>query len=123
MKFIDIINEFWRDASMPSPPDESVYQFVVIAVGHIFIGSLFGVFLSGLWLFLIPIAYFTLKELSDIKRGGTLIDSIVDMLFVGVGAIYLLVSPWGPVIALAVLFMVTWAKYAKKTIQGASLVS
>lgn len=123
MKFIDIINEFWRDASMPSPPDESVYQFVVIAVGHIFIGSLFGVFLSGLWLFLIPIAYFALKELPDIKRGGTLIDSIVDMLFVGVGAIYLLVSPWGPVIALAVLFMVTWAKYAKKTTQGASLAS
>ena len=122
MKFIDIINEFWRDASMPSPPDESVYQFVVIAVGHIFIGSLLGVFLTGLWLFLIPIAYFALKELSDIKRGGTLIDSIVDMLFVGVGAIYLLVSPWGPVIALAVLFMVTWAKYTKKINHGVSLV-
>lgn len=89
----------WREIVQPSRPNEAPYLRLLIALGHGVLGAaLFE--LSALWGFgvglaraLIPLAYWLLKERADLRKGGSVVDSIFDALFV-LSAAWLYLPIW-----------------------------
>lgn len=94
----------WRalvsDLLTPSGPDESAYQWLLIAVGHAVAGAALAALLPAQvpWP-LLPIGYWLGKEVADLRRGGRLLDGLVDAGFVGLGTFY--GAAWWPVAVLA----------------------
>ncbi len=90
---------------MPSPRDESGYDWAVIGIGHVMLGAaLQGVLgASGAALRLsIAMAYWAVKERGDLKRGGNLRDGLVDAALVAYGACYQGPRWWPVALLLAV---------------------
>ncbi len=64
----------WRDINTPSSKTEDPYTFAIIALSHAMLGAALGAVLSPFVpspLFVAP-AYFAIKEVRDIKKGGSL---------------------------------------------------
>lgn len=71
--------------SRPSASDETPYQWAIIAAGHFLIGAgLMAALPVAPWV--IPLTYFILKEVRDLRKGGRIGDSLIDTTFVGIGA-------------------------------------
>lgn len=89
----DAIRRLWREVWVPSPADEGGYHWAVIAFGHVMLGAALAGILSGISdRILALIAYALFKEVPDIRRGGTIRDSLMDIGLVAVGLTYQ--GPW-----------------------------
>lgn len=80
--------EFWKEAKIPSSPNEAPYLWAVIAAGHFLIGAAASQLLPGFGL-LIVAAYFILKEWRDYRSGGRVFDGLVDTFFIFLGVFQL----------------------------------
>lgn len=86
----------WRsllaDLATPSAPDESPYLWMLVAIGHAVAGAALAQAVPGVWPAVaraaVPVAYWLTKERSDLRRGGSLLDGLVDAGFVGLGMLY-----------------------------------
>lgn len=105
---ISTLRSIWREIVTPSLADEPPYTILLIAIAHAVLGASLAMIDAGLPVAVaraaIPLAYWLLKERGDLKRGGNVVDGLVDTAFVAFGAIYA-GQPWWPasVLALAAL--------------------
>lgn len=119
MNIKQIWSAFITEAKQPSRDDESVYMFALIAVGHIWLGSLLG--LLGLFVpfivWILPIAYFLFKEVPDVARGGSWSDAFVDLFFVCVGIAYnMILFPVNLIVATGLVIIMAYAKFSRKAV-------
>lgn len=117
---IEIIESVWREVMTPSQPKESPYTFILIQIGHCMLGAALSVIFPGAWWFVIPPLYYAIKELPDLMNGGSLGDGIIDTMFIALGAMYIILYPWWPLIVLATVGAMTLIVYAKKGIADAN---
>lgn len=115
MSISKVFGVFWKEARIPSSKAETVYEWVLIQTGHVFIGSLFSLIslvIPYFWI-AVPFLYFLIKERQDLKKGGDLMDSITDAFFVGIGATYLIFFPWNVLLAAGLIALIGFAKFRK----------
>lgn len=118
MSVYKVWNEFWKEARVPSSKAETIYEWVVIQIGHVFLGSVFSLIslvIPYFWI-AIPFLYFAIKEKQDLKKGGDLMDSITDAFFVAIGGLYIVIFPWNCLIAAGLIALIAYAKFRKSVI-------
>lgn len=103
------LTTLWNTILTPSPRREDGYTWVVIALGHVMLGAALAGVLSGygnsvplLLRLSCSVCYWLMKECRDIRRGGTVVDSISDTAWVGYGLLYEGTN-WWPILALIVI--------------------
>lgn len=89
----------WKSAMTPSAPNETPYQFVVIAIGHAMVGAAMS--WGG---FMVAALYWFVKERRDLKRGGAWLDGLVDTAFVALGLAYSGPIWWPMVVMFSAVF-------------------
>lgn len=103
--------EFWSEVSQPSDRSETAYQWASIACGHVVVGMTAAA-VSG-WLgradaaWMLAPLYFAVKELRDIMRGGSELDSLVDTAFFALGLVLASVPQASPLVAAAIAAGIT----------------
>ena len=89
------LSTLWADIWTPSAPDEPPYARMVISLAHAVLGAAGAVLLPA-WAVL---ALYLVKEVLDLRRGGSWRDGAWDTAAVALGTFY---GPaWWPVAALA----------------------
>lgn len=99
----------WAELSKPSVGD-GWFGWATIALGHVVVGQAFVTLGTDLFpalaVYLIQLAvvlgYVVIKEISDVRKGGSLTDSIVDAGFVALGTFY--GADWLPYAAFLAVF-------------------
>lgn len=112
------LSDLWREIWTPSPRDETLYAWSIIALAHASFGAALA--WASAWFFQPSIltaagaalAYFVLKEYRDLRRKGSMADSIVDAGFVGLGAASPLVPAY-PIIVFGAVIAGILIKSAK----------
>lgn len=105
---MSVWRDIWHDVRQPSSDDESAYLFALIAFGHAMLGALLVCFLP-VWAAVIVYAFG--KELPDYAcRDGSLIDGILDIAFVGLGACFFILPNW-PVFVWVAVALAIWILY------------
>jgi hypothetical protein len=106
------LRSIWCEIVQPSKPDEPAYYVMLIAVGHALLGASLAPLDIAAWFaagrFAIPVIYWALKEWGDLRRGGSILDGLVDTGFVALGAIYA-GQVWWPALVLASALCVSLA--------------
>ena len=100
--------DFWNDVMTPGP-GETPRDWAATQAGHALIGAAAASTIAALMpmssaaiIILTIVLYAFAKEFSDLRRGGTPRDGLIDTAFVGVGAFYPGHWSW-PVAILAIL--------------------
>lgn len=86
-----------KDLWTPSSNGEQPYEWMVIGMAHALAGACFATLVSLHPLYtsvITTVLYFSIKEMQDIRKGGSIPDSHIDALFVGIGAAYTGVWWW-----------------------------
>ena len=101
MSIRQVLAWLWSDLSTPSKADDSPYDVLIQAVGHAMLGATIGLFFAlavASWRLLLPVGYWLVKERADLRKGGGVVDGLVDTGFVLFGTFY---GPaWWPVAVL-----------------------
>jgi len=111
---------FWKEIETPSNqvgPIAAAYRRATSAIGHALLGASIASLLSQWWgaglvimQIAVVLAYWTLKERGDLRRGGDLADGLEDAAMVGIGTFY--VGPWEwPLVVLLAALYVMWRGY------------
>ena len=99
---LDLILEELRTPSGQTGPLSDAYVRAVTAGGHALLGAAVCAY-AGAWglAFAIPVglSYWVLKERSDLRRGGAVLDGAEDAVMVSIGAWYGVT--WWPAVVLA----------------------
>ena len=93
------LRSIWLDILTPSAADERPYNMLTTGVSHAMLGALFVAPTSGTWAAQIALtaAYWLIKEMRDLRKGGSVKDGLFDAIFFGIGTFY--AGPtWWPLI-------------------------
>lgn len=100
----------WREITTPSAPNESAYVFFLVAVAHAHAGAAIFELSANLGLaagvarLALPVGYWLIKERADRNKGGSLQDSMIDTVFIGLGGMAML-DHWHAIILTLALVM------------------
>lgn len=118
MNIIEVWKTFWKEAKQPSDETETIWEYCAGQSGHYLIGSVLavlGLFIPFIWL-IVPVAYFLIKELPDIKRCGSLVDALADTFFVFLGVLSPIFYPWNAIAAFLMVACFAYAKFKRSAI-------
>lgn len=105
---MSVFKDIWNDVKQPSSDDESAYHFALIGIAHFVLGAALACVFPA-WFAII--GYTITKEIPDhIYRDGSLVDGMIDVGFVGLGAITFAMMYW-PLICLMTVALVVYVKY------------
>jgi hypothetical protein len=91
MNILDaMLAELARPSDLPPGPLHKAYERAVVGIGHLVLGAAIAGLLSPAPWACLALAgvYFAIKEVGDLRRGGTLRDGVEDAACVGLGLFY-----------------------------------